>query len=174
MTSLKVTLVKQVATKTKTEIKLDEKDKQILRELQEDCKQTFKQIAKKLKLPETTVKRRVKRLENEKVIRGYHAVLDPKKIGKTVAAFFYIEGPRVEGSNSPKFEVESIGVKLAKIPHIQEAYSVVGERDYMLKGYYNDVDEYFELSKEIAKYAKSGGGILVSKVYKETLKLNII
>jgi len=43
----------------------------------------------------------------------------------------------------------------------------------MLKGYYKDIDEYFELSKEIAKYAKTGGGILVSKVYKETLSLDL-
>jgi len=165
--------VKQVASKTKLQLKLDEKDKIILTELQQDCKQTFKEIAKKLKLPETTVKRRVKALEKGGVISGYHAVLDPRKVGKTVAAFFYIEGPRVEGPTSPKFEVENIGFKLAKLPHIQEAYSVVGERDYMLKGHYNDIDEYFELSKEIAKYAKSGGGILVSKVFKETLSLNL-
>ena len=76
-----------MATKTVTEIKLDEKDKQILKELQKDCKQTFKELAKKLKLPETTVKRRVGKLEKNKVIVGYHAVLNPRKVGKTVAAF---------------------------------------------------------------------------------------
>jgi hypothetical protein len=43
----------------------------------------------------------------------------------------------------------------------------------MLKGYYNNLDEYFELSKEIAKYAKTGGGILVSKVFKESLVLDL-
>jgi Lrp/AsnC family leucine-responsive transcriptional regulator len=112
-------------------------------------------------------------MEKEGVIAGYHAVIDPKKVGKTVAAFFYIEGPRVEGPTSPAFKVQDIGEKLAKLPHIQEAYTVVGERDYMLKGYYNNLDEYFELSKEIAKYAKTGGGILVSKVFKESLVLDL-
>jgi len=157
-----------MASKTETILKLDEKDKIILKELQQDCKQTFKELAKKLKLPETTVKRRVKSLEKSGGIKNYVAVLDPKKLGKTVVAFFYIEGQR-----RPDFDLDKLGEKFSKIPHVQEVFSVVGERDFMMKGYYDDIDDYFELSKEIAQLTNKGGGILVSKVYKETLALNL-
>jgi len=154
-------------------VKIDNFDKELLRELQDNAKQTSQQLSKKLGKPRTTIVNRIKRLESAGVIKKYQAILDPKKVGKTLVAFFYIEGPRVEGPTSPKFDVENIGLKLAKIPHIQEVYSVVGERDYMLKGYYDNIEDYFELSKEIAKYAKTGGGVLVSKVYKESSSLTL-
>ena len=62
-------------------IKLDGKDKKILRELQENCRQTIAEIAKKTKLPRDVVVYRIKKLEQSKVIRQHHSSLDPQKLG---------------------------------------------------------------------------------------------
>ncbi len=63
------------------EMKLDEKDKKIIRELQENCRQTIAEIAKKTRLPRDVVVYRIKRLEEEEVIRQHHTMLDHSKLG---------------------------------------------------------------------------------------------
>lgn len=62
-------------------VKLDEKDKKILRELQLNCRQTIAEIAKKTKLPRDVVVYRIKKLEDEKVIKQHHSFLDHSKLG---------------------------------------------------------------------------------------------
>ena len=57
---------------------LDEIDKKILRELQENSRLTTKELAGKVNLSTTPVYERVKRLENEGYIKKYVAVLDPE------------------------------------------------------------------------------------------------
>lgn len=62
-------------------VKLDSKDKKILRELQENCRQSIAEIAKKTKLPRDVVVYRIKKLEESKVIKKHHSSLDPQKLG---------------------------------------------------------------------------------------------
>ncbi|HDD46437.1 MAG TPA: winged helix-turn-helix transcriptional regulator, partial [Candidatus Aenigmarchaeota archaeon] len=51
------------------EIKIDEKDKEILRILQSNCRMSTKAIANKLNMPVTTLYSKIKRLEHLKVIK---------------------------------------------------------------------------------------------------------
>ena len=62
-------------------VKLDSKDKKILEQLQKNCRQTIAQIAKKTKLPRDVIVYRIKKLENSKVIREHHTLLNPQKLG---------------------------------------------------------------------------------------------
>ncbi len=62
-------------------VKLDKKDKKILKELQLNARQSISQIARKTKLQRDVVKYRIKRLEDLKVVRMYHAFLNPSKLG---------------------------------------------------------------------------------------------
>ena len=64
-------------------IRLDEKDVAILSLIQENSKLTAKQISKKVNAPITTVFAKIKRMEEQKLIVNYRAVLAPKKIGTT-------------------------------------------------------------------------------------------
>lgn len=61
--------------------KLDLKDKKIIEQLQKNAKQSISDIARKTKLPRDVVKYRIKRLEENKIIRFYHAFLNPSKLG---------------------------------------------------------------------------------------------
>jgi len=60
---------------------VDEKDKEILFELLQDCTQATSKIAKKVKLPRQTVDYRIKKLEKEKVIKKYTINVDYQKLG---------------------------------------------------------------------------------------------
>jgi Lrp/AsnC family leucine-responsive transcriptional regulator len=60
---------------------LDQKDKKILKELENNCRQSSTQIAKKVGLSKDAVNYRIKNLEREKIINGYYAVLNITKLG---------------------------------------------------------------------------------------------
>nr|MCK4929693.1 Lrp/AsnC family transcriptional regulator [Nanoarchaeota archaeon] len=62
-------------------ITLDSKDKLILEQLQLNARQSISKIAKKTKLPRDVVKYRIKKMEKNKVIRMYHAVVNSSKLG---------------------------------------------------------------------------------------------
>src|SRR3989338_9630841 len=61
--------------------KLDAKDKKILEQLQKNARQSIAQIAKKTLLPRDVVVYRIKKLEQSKVIRAHHTLLNPQKLG---------------------------------------------------------------------------------------------
>jgi len=60
---------------------MDEKDKLILFELLQDCRQPISKIAKTVKLPQQTVSYRIKKLEEEKIIKKYTINLNYPKLG---------------------------------------------------------------------------------------------
>lgn len=66
----------------------DEKDKKIIKELQEDARQSIADIARNTGLSRDVVKYRIDKLEEENVIRFYHAFLNPGKIGKPMYGYF--------------------------------------------------------------------------------------
>lgn len=68
-------------------VKLDSKDKKIIEQLQINAKQSISDIARKTKLPRDVVKYRIKKLEENKVIRFYHAFLNPSKLGYPLYAY---------------------------------------------------------------------------------------
>ncbi len=61
--------------------KLDEKDKEILDILMSNARTPFTEIAQRLNVSEGTVRKRIKRLEDEGVIREYTIDIDPAKLG---------------------------------------------------------------------------------------------
>ena len=62
-------------------LKLDQTDRTLLMLLQNDSKQTTKELSNKLHLSVTAVYERIKKLEKEGIIKNYVAILDKKKIG---------------------------------------------------------------------------------------------
>jgi len=66
---------------------LDEIDRQLLNELQLDCKRSLKEIGAAVGLSAPSVLERVRKLENAGTIRGYHALLDARRVGLDIAAF---------------------------------------------------------------------------------------
>src|SRR3989338_7380369 len=62
-------------------VKLDPKDKKIIEQLQKNCRQTIAEIAKTTRLPRDVVVYRIKKLEQSKVIRAHHTMLNPQRLG---------------------------------------------------------------------------------------------
>jgi Lrp/AsnC family leucine-responsive transcriptional regulator len=108
--------------------KIDDRDRQILNLLQQDANQTTKQIAVKIKLSQTAVYERIKRLEREKIITGYTALLDYEKVDKGFTAFCM-----VKLVNHTKKSLEHFEKNILTLDEISECYHISGEYDYILK-----------------------------------------
>ncbi len=119
---------------------LDEKDIQILRLLQEDCKRPVREISRRIGSPITTVYARIKRLEEHGVIKAYKAILDAEKLGRGTTAFilasFRYRMPGIEKTLSQR----DIAREVAKFPEVQEVHIITGDWDILIKVKERDVN----------------------------------
>jgi len=105
---------------------MNEIDQKILKILQENAKETYSTIAGKFGRATSGILERVRKLERKGIIRGYHAVVDPKIVGLNVLAFVFVT---VKAKN---WDVK-MSEALSKIKWVQEVHKVVGQYSYLLK-----------------------------------------
>ena len=84
-------------------VKLDSKDKKILEQLQENCRQTIAEIAKATKLPRDVVVYRIKKMEEQKVIRAHHTMLNPQKLGCPLYVYALFSCHNIKPEEETKF-----------------------------------------------------------------------
>jgi len=122
-------------------IKLDKKDVEILKFIQEDCKKSVKEIARKISSPITTVYAKIKRMEDLGIIKNYKTILDAKKLDKGTTAFILVSfGYRTPGIDKP-LDQREIANKIAKFPEVLESHLLSGNWDIIIKVKAKDVDE---------------------------------
>ncbi|MBS3069017.1 Lrp/AsnC family transcriptional regulator [Candidatus Micrarchaeota archaeon] len=100
---------------------MDKTDTDILAELRRDCRQSYREIAHRLKLHPATVIKRVERMQREKLILGFGANLDLLALGFEFMALIDI---RI--SKGHLLEVEQ---KLRSLPQVAAIYDVTGDYD---------------------------------------------
>ncbi len=108
----------------KDEMRVDERDVEILEVLESDARIPWRQLAKKLGVSEATIYLRVKRLEGSGVIRGYTVLVDLEKLGVTARALVRLK-------SKPGYS-ESIAKLVAEDPHVLEAYEVTGTHNIVV------------------------------------------
>ena len=84
-------------------VKLDSKDKKIIEQLQKNCRQTIAEIAKVTKLPRDVVVYRIKKLEQNKVIRAHHTMLNPIKLGYPLYSYVFFSCYNLSPEEEDKF-----------------------------------------------------------------------
>ncbi len=152
---------------------LDEKDLQILSELQENCKITVKKLAKKIRTPITTVYTKIKRMEKLGFIKAYRAILDHKRLGLKTSAFIFISFS-YETRGQRKLSQREVARKIASFPEVQEAHIITGDWDIVLKVRVSDIEE---LGKFIIDKLRKVEGVektltcVVLDTVKETTKI---
>jgi Lrp/AsnC family transcriptional regulator, regulator for asnA, asnC and gidA len=105
-------------------MKIDEKDKSIINALIDDSRLSYRQLAKKSGVSVATVMNRLKRLEQEKVVQSYSAVVDYEKIGYDIDVLISI---RV--SKGKLFQVEN---KIATNPSVLSVFDITGDFDSLV------------------------------------------
>ena len=101
-------------------VRLDATDMEILRALQENCRETYGAIGKRLGIAHSTVYDRIRKMEQQKVIQNYTAIIDVQKVGvRNISSIMTVYA-------DPK-EIERVAEKLASLPEVLEAYTSVSE-----------------------------------------------
>lgn len=146
---------------------MDAIDRKILEILQEDCMISYKEIATSIGLSYNPTYERIRRMEEEGIIKSRVAILDPKKIG--VNLFVYCNITLKEQSKKSLIDFEK---RIKTIPEIIEAVSLTGVYDYMLKIAIRDIDAYntFIMNKiaNIPNIGQYHSNIVMSVVKDET------
>ena len=122
-------------------IKLDELDELILDELKENCKQTWRELAKKMRVSPVTIMNRVKAMEKNGVINGYSARVDYNKMG------FELLG--LVGITSPGEAYDKIINELVELPEIDAVYATTGDYDVIAVFRAKTRDEFYKTVQKL-------------------------
>jgi DNA-binding Lrp family transcriptional regulator len=134
---------------TETDASLDDVDRQILAELQADGRMTNVELARRVGLSAPPCLRRVRRLEEEGVIRGYHAELDPVALGYEVTFFALV------GLDSQKDAVlRSFEQLVCDWPEVRECHMIRGGGDFLLRLVARDTSHENALTSRLTAVAE--------------------
>ena len=121
-------------------------DIRILRALQSEGRLTNQELAERVGMSTSPCWRRVKRLEDSGVIRGYQAVVDRKAVGLGVLAFI-----RIQIDTHSHDEAERFAENVRKLDEVIACYSVAGEADFLLQVVAEDLDSYADFAMTVVR-----------------------
>lgn len=116
---------------------MDELDKRILNQLQEDSRQPLEDVAEKVGSSRSAVWRRIQRLETEGVIKQHTVILDPEKAGLGVMVIAQVK-MQAHSRDSLPFFIE----KVKSFKEVIECHTLMGDVDFFLKIRVKDVQAY--------------------------------
>lgn len=149
---------------------LDKIDLHILAIMQIDARIAMKDLAEQVGLSLTPCIERVKRMERDGVITGYHARVNPQAMGLQILVFVEITLHQKSEKAFDRFRRAMLG-----IPEVMECHLVSGDFDYLIKARISEMSEYRRLLGEILHVADAGQSksYVVMEELKETLALSI-
>ena len=112
-------------------------DRQILRELQDDGRMTNVELAQRVGLTAPPCLRRVRTLEENGTIVGYHAALDGERLGYGVTVFAMVSlKSQAEG------DLRAFERHVEALSEVRECHMLNGEIDFMLKVVAHDLPAF--------------------------------
>ncbi|MGC0885018.1 Lrp/AsnC family transcriptional regulator [Pantoea agglomerans] len=125
---------------------LSSTDMKILEILQDDARVTNQVLAEKINISTSPCWRKVRKLEEDKVIQGYRAVLDRKKIGLGVMVFIRVVIDSHSEAEARKFEEE-----VTALEDVVACYSIGGDADFLLQVVASDLDSYADFAMSVVR-----------------------
>lgn len=116
---------------------LDAFDRRILEILQTDASMTAAEIGAKVGLSQSPCWRRIRRLEDDGLIKRRIALLDRHKLGLDVLVFATVKLTAHGRRSLPEF-AEAIQT----YPQVQECFTLMGEWDFLIRVVTEDVQSY--------------------------------
>ena len=123
-------------------MKFDETDEKILKNLMVDARQSARQLAIKLGMSTVTVLSRIKKLEKEKIILGYTAIIDHEKLGYSLTAII-----EIVAKNDKIVEIED---QISKFENVCGVYDITGSTDTLIIAKFKERRELSTFVKELA------------------------
>ena len=115
----------------------DRIDQSIINELQNNARITLTELSNRVGLSKTPCHIRMRRLEQEGYILGYHALIDRSRMGARHVAFV-----EVTLSDTRSQALKSFNQAVKKIPEVEQCHMIAGNFDYLLKIRTTDMASY--------------------------------
>jgi len=155
-----------LAKKKEKAIDLDEKDRAILKALQENCKVPYKEMGRTLGFVASTIHARVKKMEEQGVIKQFIALVDPTKLNYNVNAIL--------GLSVDPTKIREVGMKISEFPEVKLVANSTGDHDLLVHILVPDNSKLGELIlkiKSIDGVLQGAGNIHISiftRVFKDS------
>jgi DNA-binding Lrp family transcriptional regulator len=120
---------------------IDKIDEKILKNLMVDARVSARQLALKLGMSTVTILSRIKKLEKEKIIKGYTALIDHEKLGYDLTAIIEV----VANKN-----IVDIEEKLSKIDNVCAVYDITGNTDTVIIAKFKERSKLSEFVKSLS------------------------
>ena len=133
---------------------MDDIDRKILKLLQANARMSLKTIAENTFLSSPAVSARIERLEKEGIITGYHAMVDPMKLGYHILAFINLD---VVPEDKPKFYAYA-----KEVPNVLECSCGTGEYSMLMKVAFQSTMELDMFIGQLQKFGKTSTQIVFS------------
>ena len=121
---------------------LDETDERILKHLLVDARQSARQLAIRLGMSTVTILSRIKKLEKEKIIQGYTAIIDHEKIGYSLTAII-----EIIAKNDKVMDIED---EISKFENVCGVYDITGSTDTIIIAKFKERNELSKFVKSLA------------------------
>ncbi|WP_312426713.1 Lrp/AsnC family transcriptional regulator [Lacrimispora sp.] len=133
---------------------MDDIDKKIVKTLQNNARASLKNIAEIAFLSSPAVSARIEKLERDKIITGYHAEVDSRKLGYHITAFISLD---VSSADKIRFYED-----MESIPNVLECNCVTGEYSMLVKVAFPSTMELDIFIGQLQKYGKTSTQIVFS------------
>ncbi len=121
---------------------LDKTDERILKNLMVDARLSARQMAIKLGISTVTVLSRIKKLEKEKIIQRYTAIVDHEKLGYSLTAII-----EIVAKNDKIVDIEE---EISKFENVCAVYDITGSTDTIIIAKFRGRNDLSEFVKDLA------------------------
>lgn len=133
---------------------LDATNLRLLAELQADARLSLAELGRRVGLSSPAVAERLQRLEREQVILGYHARLNPRRLGMTLSAVIRVRpAPR---------QLHRVGQLAQRTPEIVDCRRITGDDCYIMTAHVRDVEHLEEVIDQFAAHGQTTTSIVQS------------
>lgn len=128
---------------------LDEQDLKILDVLQQDGSLSIAAVAERTGISQNSCWRRIKKLEDDRVITGRVTLVDPRKLGLDLIVFMHVKA----SEHSEEWYARFAEVVHA-LPEVVEFYRMAGDIDYLIKLVVENIAAYDAVYKRLISSVK--------------------
>ena len=133
-------------------VDLDHHDERILAELQSDARITMAELGRRVGLSQPAVTERVRKLETSGVITGYHAAVDPLRLGYAIRALVRVG----------RFDYQRVLKCIEASPEVISAYNVTGEDSWVLEIAVTDVTHLDRVLKPFCAMTDTSTAVILN------------
>jgi Lrp/AsnC family leucine-responsive transcriptional regulator len=127
-------------------LRVDDVDRKILACLIEDGRATYDEIGRQASLSAPAVKRRIDRLRERGVLRGFTALVDPAALGAATEAL-------IELFYAPGIGLDQVRESLRPLPEVVEAWTITGDADCVARVRARDPQDLERVIMELQREA---------------------